>query len=58
MPYRFNSDLPAAVQSHLPPHAQDIYCEAFNRAFMAHQDDARQEERAHRIGGRRSSAPT
>jgi cation transport regulator len=49
MPYRFNSDLPAPVRSHLPPHAQDIYREAFNHAFAAHQDDPRQEERAHRI---------
>jgi cation transport regulator len=50
MPYRFNSDLPPApVQSHLPPHAQDIYREAFNHTFAAHQDDPRQEERAHRI---------
>ena len=33
MPYRTNSDLPASVQAHLPPHAQDIYREAFNHAF-------------------------
>ncbi|HET7022977.1 MAG TPA: ChaB family protein [Xanthobacteraceae bacterium] len=49
MPYRSNSDLPASVRSHLPPHAQDIYREAFNQAFAAHVDDPRQEERAHRI---------
>jgi cation transport regulator len=49
MPYRSNSELPAPVRSHLPPHAQDIYREAFNHAFAAHPDDARQEERAHRI---------
>jgi cation transport regulator len=49
MPYRSNSDLPASVQAHLPPHAQDIYREAFNHAFAAHVGDARQEERAHRI---------
>jgi cation transport regulator len=30
MPYRSNSDLPASVQAHLPPHAQDIYRKAFN----------------------------
>jgi cation transport regulator len=49
MPYRSNSDLPASVQAHLPPHAQDIYREAFNHAFAAHDGEARQEERAHRI---------
>jgi cation transport regulator len=48
MPYRSNSELPAPVRSHLPPHAQDIYREAFNHAFAAHPDDPRQEE-AHRI---------
>ena len=29
MPYRTNSDLPPAVQAHLPPRAQAIYREAF-----------------------------
>jgi len=48
MPYRSNSELPAPVRSHLPRHAQDIYREAFNHAFVAHPDDPRQEERAHR----------
>jgi cation transport regulator len=37
------------VQHHLPPHAQDIYREAFNHAFAAHAGDPRQEEAAHRI---------
>jgi cation transport regulator len=49
MPYGSNSDLPASVQAHLPPHAQDIYSEAFNHAFAAHAGDPDQEERAHRI---------
>jgi cation transport regulator len=49
MPYRTNDDLPIAVQRHLPPHAQDIYREAFNQAFLAHAADPRQEEAAHRI---------
>ena len=47
MPYRSNSDLPASVQAHLPPHAQDICREAFNHAFAAHAGDPRQEE----VGG-------
>jgi cation transport regulator len=37
------------TQAHLPPHAQDIYREAFNHAFAAHAGDPYQEERAHRI---------
>ena len=49
MPYRVNDDLPPAVRRHLPPHAQDIYREAFNHAFAAHDGDPRQEEAAHRI---------
>ena len=50
MPYATNADLPEPpVQRHLPPHAQDIYREAFNHAFAAHAGDLRQEEAAHRI---------
>ena len=49
MPYRTNDDLPAPIRRRLPPHAQDIYREAFNHAFSAHTGDARQEEAAHRI---------
>jgi cation transport regulator len=48
MPYQSNNDLPAPVQHHLPPHAQDIYREAFNHAFAAHAGELRQEEIAHR----------
>jgi cation transport regulator len=49
MPYSRNNELPAAVRTHLPVHAQDIYREAFNHAFAAHTGDPRQEEIAHRI---------
>ncbi len=49
MPYQMNTDLPASVRNHLPAHAQDIYREAFNHAFAAHEGDPRQEEAAHRI---------
>ena len=49
VPYRTNDDLPAPVRGHLPPHAQNIYREAFNHAFAAHAGDPRQEEAAHRI---------
>jgi len=48
-PYGCNSDLPASVQAHLTPHAQDIYREAFNHAFAAHASDPYQQECAHRI---------
>jgi cation transport regulator len=48
MPYHTNADLPAPVRSHLPDHAQDIYREAFNHAFVSHAGDERQEEIAHR----------
>lgn len=49
MPYQTNDDLPIPVQRHLPPHAQDIYREAFNHVFSAYAGDPRQEEAAHRI---------
>ena len=49
MPYRTNADLPPAVRRHLPPHAQDIYREAFHHALEAHAGDPRREEAAHRI---------
>ena len=38
-----------SLQQHLPPHAQDIYREAFNHAFAGHTGDPRQEEAARRI---------
>ena len=49
MPYQANDELPPRVRDHLPPHAQDIYREAFNHAFASHNGDLRQEEIAHRI---------
>ena len=49
MPYASNAALPASVRSHLPQHAQDIYREAFNHAWVSHAQDERQEEVAHRI---------
>ena len=55
MRYRTNIDLPSSVRRHLPPHAQNIYREAFNHALATHADDPRQEEAAHRIAwGKRS----
>jgi cation transport regulator len=49
MPYSSNAALPPSIRRRLPPHAQDIYREAFNHAFAAHAVDPRQEEVAHRI---------
>jgi cation transport regulator len=48
MPYTSNDDLPFPVRSHLPSRAQDIYREAFNHSFAAHEGDCRQEEIASR----------
>lgn len=39
MPYSSNDDLPPSVSNHLPPHAQDIFREAFNHAWQAHGGD-------------------
>ncbi len=49
MPYRVNDDLPAPVRDHLPPHAQDIYREAFNHSWVQYADELRREEIAHRV---------
>lgn len=38
MPYQRNDDLPESVKKHLPPHAQDIYREAFNPAQEEYKD--------------------
>lgn len=46
MPYASNDQLPPSVQRHLPPHAQDIFRGAFNRAYEDYGGD---EERAFRI---------
>jgi len=45
MPYAQNEDLPPAVRTHLPAHAQDIFREAFNHAL----DEYGEEERAFRV---------
>jgi cation transport regulator len=46
MPYPSNDDLPPSVRNHLPPHAQDIYREAFNHAWQHYLGD---EATPHRI---------
>ena len=50
MPYRSNDDLPPAVRAHLPPHARDIYREAFNSAWRQYVERGPGREAiAHRI---------
>jgi cation transport regulator len=39
LPYVSNDDLPPSVGNHLPPHAQDIFREAFNHAWEQHGGD-------------------
>lgn len=39
MPYASNDELPPSVANHLPPHAQDIFREAFNHACQSHNGD-------------------
>jgi cation transport regulator len=46
MPYASNDELPLAVGNHLPPHAPDIFREAFNHAWDEYGGD---EERAFRV---------
>jgi cation transport regulator len=46
VPYNKRSELPDNVKDNVPPHAQDIYKEAFNSAIDQYDGD---EERAHRV---------
>jgi len=47
MPYATNADLPLAVRTNLPHHAQEIYRAAFNAAYERY--GPRREQAAHRI---------
>ena len=46
MPYANRAELPDSVKDNLPPHAQDIYKEAFNSAWDQYDHE---ESRAHRV---------
>ena len=46
MPYASNEELPDSVQNVLPPHAQDIFREAFNNAWGEYGGE---ESRAFRV---------
>ena len=39
MPYISIKDLPVRIQRHLPIHAQEIYKEAFNTAWVEYSDE-------------------
>lgn len=49
MPYNSTDELPDSVKDNLPPHAQDIYKEAFNSAYEDHKNESDGEETAHKI---------
>lgn len=55
MPYRTKTELPDRVKDPLPPHAQNIYKEAFNHAFDEYKDASKRrrkesrEEVAHKV---------
>lgn len=55
MPYQNKKDLPEKVQENLPPHAEEIYKEAFNSAWEQYdnkeerKDEKSREETAHAV---------
>lgn len=55
MPYKSRLELPESVKNVLPPHAQEIYVEAFNHAWGQYDEpeerrgDSSREETAHRV---------
>ena len=51
MPYKTLSDLPDSVRDNLPRHAQEIYQEAFNHAWLEYAERGAQgrEETAHKV---------
>jgi cation transport regulator len=52
VPYDHNAGLPKSVRDHLPEHAQTIYREAFNNAWLQYAHDPAHEEIAHRVAWR------
>lgn len=38
MPYKSKKDLPDSIKDNLPPHAEEIYKEAFNSALKQYTD--------------------
>lgn len=48
MPYADNKDLPTGVRKSLPPHAQEIYREAFNNAWEEYKDSSKRRAKSSR----------
>ena len=49
MPYATNTDLPASVREHLPPHARDIFRAAYNHAWEQYADHSDREAVCSRV---------
>jgi cation transport regulator len=55
VPYKNNSELPETVRDKLPKHGQDIYREAFNKAWEEYKEpserraEASREETVHKV---------
>lgn len=49
MPYSDNDQLPPSIRHVLPDHAQDIFRESFNHAWLQYADDLRREQIAFRV---------
>lgn len=49
MPYSSSQELPSNVTNVLPPHARDIYKEAFNNAYEEYADQEDPEDAARRV---------
>ena len=48
MPYRTTAELPKNVTQALPPHAQEIYKEAFNSTWNEYKDPGKRRDGASR----------
>jgi len=48
MTYGSTEELPGPVRNHLPPHAQEIYLEAYNNAFAEYADPKKRRGNASR----------
>ncbi len=49
MPYADRSALPASLRRRLPPHAQEIYVQAFNHALITYRRRPDRDQVAHRV---------
>jgi cation transport regulator len=49
MPYKSIAALPGNVRQHLPKHAQEIYMEVYNNAWVQYADRKDREAVAHKV---------